>query len=264
MPIELLRGHVHGEQRPPGEPGSVRAPRRSVLLGTVALALAALALGVGRYPPAPTEREPTIHASGAFRPATAEDTAADAPRPTLRVTSSDDRGAAAQACFDQAIAALERGDTPNAKLAYRDAVLLARDDPTGLSVLVHGSERFQRLLRSEERFDRVRDAFDGADFQSALALLYRLPAESQGPRAERLKAEGWYDLAVIALRRGDCETAVAHLGEATELYAALPGLRGLSSLAEQCSVIAKDRRYYAMMDRVGFVGVRSTASHPPN
>jgi len=72
--------------------------------------------------------------------------------------------------------------------------------------------------------------------------------------AEGVKVAGWYDLAVVALRAGDCRAAQQHLDEALQVNPADEEAKSLRELAARYAEAVKDR---AFLDRVEALSFRS-------
>ena len=223
-----------------------------------ALALAMFALRVDRDLSVRPTDAPLIRApdSSALPIATGKET--DAPIPVLRVHSADYHVALNES-VERAMDLLQRGDIVNARFEYQNALQIVRDKPEDLEALLPWIQHFRESLLAEERLSPIRTAFADDDFRTALALLYRLPAELEGRRTESLKGAAWYNLAIVALRAGNCDDAAFDIAEAAGQSPDLRGLQSLRALAATCSSMTNDRRYSQIADRIPFVGFPAPA-----
>jgi len=86
-------------------------------------------------------------------------------------------------------------------------------------------------------------------------VLYRLPATSDKPRLDRYKANGWFNLGVVALRAGECQQARAHFGEALAVKPDDEDAKRLKAFAEKYDDVPKDRGFYDRVEALSFRGL---------
>src|SRR6185369_2360737 len=89
----------------------------------------------------------------------------------------------------------------------------------------------------------IKLAFHDGEFTSALRLAYRLPPGVSASYADAVKFAGWYNLAVVALRAGECREAISHLDEALQIEPAAADARELRELASRYLDAVKDRAF---------------------
>ena len=71
---------------------------------------------------------------------------------------------------------------------------------------------------------------------------------------ESVKVTGWYNLAVVALRAGDCREALSHLDEALQVSPSDAPSKTLKEFASRYTDAVKDR---AFLDHVEALAFRS-------
>ena len=82
-----------------------------------------------------------------------------------------------------------------------------------------GVRALQHLVEEVEQqsLDRIRLAFRDGEYTSALRSAYRLPPSVPKAYSDGVKVAGWYNLAIVALRAGDCtvhHSYLAHMANA--------------------------------------------------
>ena len=95
----------------------------------------------------------------------------------------------------------------------------------------------------------VTQAFNAGDFHSALRRLYRLEGDANRPELDRYKANGWYNLALRALREGDCAEAHTNLDEARALLPGEPTIESLAGVARSCATSRHLATFTEQVDR---------------
>ncbi|RMG42404.1 MAG: tetratricopeptide repeat protein [Acidobacteria bacterium] len=75
----------------------------------------------------------------------------------------------------------------------------------------------QERRTAEERLADGKEAFAQGSYEDALRDFYRVPERFRPPRLDRWIANGWYNLGVLALQRGDVVEAAQHFRDALEL-----------------------------------------------
>jgi tetratricopeptide (TPR) repeat protein len=147
--------------------------------------------------------------------------------------------------------AMSRNDFEGAILAYNDAL---RADPTSADArigMANATEAYKVVKARREQIDRVRGAFEDGEYASALRVLYRLPEGFEGSTVERWKVNGWFNLAVIALRAGEVPQALQHFDEVLAIQDDQEA-RKWRAFSQRYVTLPKDRAYYAAAESIGF------------
>jgi len=152
----------------------------------------------------------------------------------------------------RAKAAEAAGDYASAILAWNAVLDLDPGNAAAIAELRRTGELYRKRKAEQEQLDQIRFAFEDGDYVAALKAIYRLPASMGTGRIERWKANGWYNLAVVSLRAGDCREALSHLGELEGVRPGDPGAKNLRGLAQQCLEAPQDRAYFDRVERLGF------------
>lgn len=232
-------------------PRIVRPAFIALLCVTACAAAAFLTVSLRANAVRPRSSPPPPIARGMIRTATAPAEPAPAPLEVRSLVATDLPSLLHEA-LQTAVDFAEKGEIEQASLAYRDVLMMGRDDPKALSGLMHLRRRYQEALQTEIRFAPIRNAFESEDFRDALALLYRLPSDAAPARVRRASANGWYDLAVVALRAGRCDEAARDLGEAFALDLRPGGTGGAATLAARCDRMSSDRSFRAAAEALRF------------
>jgi len=69
---------------------------------------------------------------------------------------------------------------------------------------------------------------------------------------EAIKVAGWYDLAIVALRAGDCKEASGHLDELLALSPHDEDAQRLKEFAKLYAEAPKDRKFLDMVEALKF------------
>lgn len=176
--------------------------------------------------------------------------------PAIRVRPLVDaeRPALVRQALEEAVRWAEAGDLEQAGLYHSEASLLAGDGREILSALGELERRYRRACEVEGRFAPIRAAFEREDFHTALALLYRLPAAAESPRVRNALANGWYDLAIVALRAGRCDEAWRDLVESAASGASFELHSEARAIAVRCRTGSVERRLMARAESLRFRG----------
>ena len=103
-------------------------------------------------------------------------------------------------------------------MAYLQSARVA--DPTNFDVADELNAAQQLLQQQQANLARLKEAkatWKLQDYEEAMRLLYRLPKEMQPPRYNHWLANGWYNLGVLALQRGDVGEALQFFHDGLEL-----------------------------------------------
>ena len=148
-------------------------------------------------------------------------------------------------------AAMDRRDYEKAILAYNDALQVDPSNADARIAMAQATEAYKVTRAQREQIDRVRGAFQDGEYSSALRVIYRLPAEFDTATVNRWKVNGWFNLAVVALRAGEVPQAMQHLDEALGIQDDQDA-RKWKAFAQGYVNRPKDRVYYAATESIAF------------
>lgn len=151
----------------------------------------------------------------------------------------------------RARSAMRTEDYGAAVIAYK-AVLDA--DPANAEALEgirDAGDRYKAQRAEQEQFERVRLAFHDGEYTSALRMLYRMPEGVDRAQVERLKADGWFDLGVVALRAGEVSQAIGHFDEVLSIQPD-PDAARWRTFAMRYRNAPKDRSFYDAVESIRF------------
>ncbi|HEX6851839.1 MAG TPA: tetratricopeptide repeat protein [Candidatus Polarisedimenticolaceae bacterium] len=177
------------------------------------------------------------------KPAAPPAPAAPAPAPVPAMT------------LDQAMAkartAMAASDYGAAVIAYKAALDLDKTNIEALEGIRQAGDAYKAQKAEQEQFDRVAMAFKEGEFASGLRLLYRLPPTVDRGRVDRYKADGWFNLGVVALRAGDVSAAIGHFEDALAIRPD-PDATKWRSFAQRYRDLPKDRGFYDAVEAIPF------------
>ena len=244
---------------PPGAARLALPPPKFLIwagVGVVVLACAAIALPrlAGGTPPEPVARKATAPLSRPQRTAkpgplarngaTASASAVPAtPEEAARIIASGLATGHARAAS---------GDFGGAVVAFNEALTLDPKNAEARAGLEDAGERYKASKADREALNNVKLAFRDGEYTSGLRLAYRLPPSVSKSYADAVKVAGWYNLAVVALRAGECREALSHLDEALELAPADADAKKLRELASRYVNAVKDRGFLDRVEALAF------------
>jgi tetratricopeptide (TPR) repeat protein len=245
-------------------PRSVMRPSKILLWGgggVLALVCTAVALPqlVGREAQETAPRKtsgPVSRNSKAADPGPISKRKAAAP---TRVASSDPQETAKVVASGLARgrALMASQDFGGAVVAFNEALTLDPKNVEARAGIEDAGERYKAGKVERDALNSIRLAFRDGEFTSGLRLAYRLPPSVSNSYADAVKFAGWYNLAVVALRAGDCREALSHLDEALEIAPLEDDAKKLREFASRYVDAAKDRVF---LDRVEALAFRSLPS----
>lgn len=145
------------------------------------------------------------------------------------------------------------GDFGGAVIAFNEALTLDSKNVEARAGFEEAGLRYKESKAERDALNTIKMAFRDGEFSSALRLAYRLPQGVSKSYTDAVKFAGWYNLAVVALRAGECREAMSHLDEALEIAPADAGAKQLRELAARYADGVKDR---AFLDRVEALSFR--------
>jgi tetratricopeptide (TPR) repeat protein len=186
--------------------------------------------------PLPRPAKPAVAAPAATAPAPAP-----APAPPMTVDQA----------MAKARAAMASSDYGAAVIAFKAALDLDKTNVEALEGIRQAGDAYKTQKAEQEQFDRVAMAFREGEYASGLRLLYRLPDTIDRNRVERYKADGWFNLGVVALRAGDVSAAIGHFEDALAIRPD-PDSTKWRSFAQRYRNLPKDRGFYDAVEAIPF------------
>jgi len=237
---------------------SLPAPKLliAVGLGAVVVIGAAMALPrlFGRSTPKFTAPNPAATAPRPAKPAAMPGEAAKPSVPT-RVVPTDPAELAKAVASGLAIgqSRMDSGDSAGAILAFNDVLVLDPGNTEAKAGITSAGEEYKATKAERDALNNIKSAFHDEEFSSGLRLAYRLPPTVSKSYIDGIKVAGWYNLAVVALRGGDCREAQSHLDEALGIAPSDDDAKKLRDFASRYAEAVKDR---AFLDRVEALSFR--------
>jgi tetratricopeptide (TPR) repeat protein len=239
----------HRERPAPPAAARTGGSRKGLVVALGAVAVCAV-LGVAWYvlspgggsapagEPAAVPRAPVRHGQASAPPPPAETEGSPAIPP---LGASMARGRAA----------MDRRDYDGAILAFHDALRADPANSDAHAAMAQATEAYKVEKARREQIQGVRDAFRDGEYSSALRVIYRLPDEFDAATVNRWKVNGWFNLAVVALRAGEVPQAIQHLDEALAIQDDADA-RKWKAFAQRYVNLPKDRVYYSAAESIGF------------
>lgn len=138
------------------------------------------------------------------------------------------------AMLAQGQAAYDSGEYAVAVVVAGKILEQVPDHAAAAQLLTLAGERYHAQRDHEAKLEQVRRSFDDGNYHEALRVLYRLPGADGDPRFNRLKANGWINLALRSLIAGNCTDARERLDEAQALQPDMAGLERLGQFITAC------------------------------
>jgi Tfp pilus assembly protein PilF len=198
---------------------------------------------VASAPKPPGPRGPRGAKPGGLKPGTQAQAPAGTP---------EERAKAAAADLAQGTTLMDAGDFGGAVIAFNAALTLDPGNAQAKAGIAEAGERYKASKAEREALAGIQLAFRDTEFTSALRLAYRLPPSVPKSRVDAIKLAGWYNLAVVALRAGECKEAEAHLDEALQLAPSDPDAKKLRELAAHYADAVKDRAFLDHVEALAF------------
>jgi tetratricopeptide (TPR) repeat protein len=144
------------------------------------------------------------------------------------------------------------GDYGGAVVAFNDVLELDPGNPTAKAGLTEAGDHYKATKAEREAIGNIKLAFRDEEFTSGLRLAYRLPPSVPTAFVDGIKVAGWYNLAVVSLRAGDCREAQKHLDDALEIAPADAEAKGLREFASRYVDAVKDRSFLNHVEALAF------------
>lgn len=166
--------------------------------------------------------------------------------------SPEERAKAAAAALTKASGLMASGDFGGAVIAYNDALTLDPGNAAAKAGIAQAGERYKATKVERDAIDNIKLAFRDGEFTSGLRLAYRLPPTVPKSYIDAVKVVGWYNLAVVALRAGECREAQGHLDEALQIAPSDADAKTLRELAARYADAVKDRTFLNRVESLSF------------
>lgn len=217
-------------------------------LGAIAVVCGVLALPqlIGRAKAKPAPKAPPPSRAAAAKTSRPAPPAPAAAVPAVPVSPAE-RAKAVAASISNGQARLASGDFAGAVLSFNQALQIDPGSVEAKAGLDQAADRYRAQKAERESLARIGLAFRDGEYASALRLAYRLPPSVPKPYIDGVKLAGWYNLAVVALRAGDCKEAMSHLDEALAVAPSDADAKALREFSVRYAEVPKDR---AFLDRV--------------
>jgi len=144
------------------------------------------------------------------------------------------------------------GDFGGAVVAFNEALTLDPRNVEARTGFEEAGERYKASKAEREAINSIRMAFRDGEFSSGLRVAYRLPPSVSQSYTDAVKFAGWYNLAIVALRAGDCREAMSHLDEALEVAPAEGDAKQLREFAARYVDAVKDRVFLDRVEALAF------------
>jgi tetratricopeptide (TPR) repeat protein len=144
------------------------------------------------------------------------------------------------------------GDYGGAVVAFNDVLELDPGNPTAKAGLTEAGDHYKATKAEREAIGNIKLAFRDEEFTTGLRLAYRLPPSVPTAFVDSIKVAGWYNLAVVSLRAGDCREAQKHLDDALEIAPADAEAKGLREFASRYVDAVKDRSFLNHVEALAF------------
>ena len=264
-PAAIEDSEAAGPSEPPPSASRPALPPPKFLIwagvGVVVLAGAAIALPrlAGGTPPETAARKaaaPLSRPQRTAKPGPPAKNGATAPARAVPV-SPEEAARVIASGLATGHALMASGDFGGAVVAFNEALALDPKNAEARTGLEDAGEHYKASKAEREVLNNIRLAFRDGEYTSGLRLAYRLPPSTSKSYTDAVKFVGWYNLAVVALRAGECREALSHLDEALEIAPAEADARKLREFASRYVDAVKDR---AFLDRVEALAFRPLPS----
>jgi tetratricopeptide (TPR) repeat protein len=154
--------------------------------------------------------------------------------------------------FATARSRMEAEDFGAAVVAFNEVLTLDPANAEAKAGIADAGERYKASKAEREALNSIKTAYRDEEFSSGLRLAYRLPPTVSASTIETIKVVGWYNLAVVALRAGDCREALSHLGEALDVAPSDAESKKLKEFASRYVDAVKDRVFLDHVEALAF------------
>jgi Flp pilus assembly protein TadD len=242
-------------------PAAASAPRVSLpspklLLiggaGLVAIVLAFIVVpklfvgGGGKLPPP----QPS---AAVRRPAPQATTTAQEAAGAVAIKPSSPEGAATIAAgIKQGRERMAAGDFGGAVVGFSRALSLDPQNAEAKAGFEEARDRYKSSKTERDALNTIKLAYRDGEFTSGLRLAYRLPPTVSKADSDAIKLAGWHNLAIVALRAGDCKGAITQLDEALQIDPEDAEVKAVKDLATKYVEAVKDREFFDKVEALAF------------
>jgi len=145
------------------------------------------------------------------------------------------------------------GDFGSAVIAFNEALAIDPKNAEARAGLEDAGALYKANKAEREALNTIGLAFRDGEYTSALRLAYRLPPSVAKSYTDAIKVAGWYNLAVVALRAGECREAISHIDEALEISPAAVEATKLREFASRYLNAVKDRAFLDRVEALSFL-----------
>jgi tetratricopeptide (TPR) repeat protein len=163
-----------------------------------------------------------------------------------------ERSKAVAESVSQGRSRMSAGDFGAAIVSFNAALQLDPANVDAKSGLNDAAAQYKTQKAQQEALDSIRLAFRDGEYTAGLRLAYRLPPSVPKEFIDGVKSAGWYNLAVVALRAGDCREALSHLDEALGVVPGDAEAAKLREFATRYSGAPKDRSFLDQVEALSF------------
>jgi Flp pilus assembly protein TadD len=204
--------------------------------------------------PAPTGAAPARRPARAAgpRPQSSAGAGAAAPVAPVAPANPEELAKAVATSLATARSRMEAEDFGAAVVAFNEALTLDPANAEAKAGIADAGERYKASKAEREALNSIKMAYRDEEFSSGLRLAYRLPPTVSASYIETIKVVGWYNLAVVALRAGDCREALSHLGEALDVAPSDAESKKLKEFASRYVDAVKDRVFLDHVEALAF------------
>lgn len=253
------------DHEPREAPLAVRRPRFPlpsqkilILAGVTVVVVAGAGIALSGFFRKPAPEAPTPAKAGSVvwhrrgvAPSGASPAKGSAPAPAVPATP-EERANAVASGLAAGRSRLAAGDFAGAVISFNDALTLDPGNETAMVGITEAGDRYKAIKAERDAFASIRLAFRDGEFTSGLRLAYRLPETVDKTYSDAIKVAGWYNLAVVALRAGDCREAMSHLDEALQLAPSDGEAKKLRDFASRYANAVKDRPFLNRVEAQAF------------
>jgi tetratricopeptide (TPR) repeat protein len=143
-------------------------------------------------------------------------------------------------------------DFGGAVVAFNQVLALDPENAMAKAGIAEAGVHYKASKAERDAISNIRFAFRDGEFTSGLRLAYRLPPSVSTSFTDGVKVAGWYNLAVVALRAGDCRGALSNLDEALEIAPLDAEAKQLREFASRYAELVKDREFLDRVEALAF------------
>ena len=147
---------------------------------------------------------------------------------------------------------LAAGDFGGAVIAFNQALSIDPGSAEAKAGFDEARDRYTADKAERDAMNTIKQAFRDGEFTSGLRLAYRLPPTIGQGYSDGVKLVGWYNLAVVALRAGDCKGALTQIDEALQIKPSDADAKALKALATRYLEAVKDRAFFDRVEGLAF------------